>query len=310
MDEAVSEPGKISKGLPAKPRLTLRSKDADFFRTYVQTKGAVPALLELSAAGLKTDAQRAVRANAKALHKTLSAWTAGRRLDLVQMLIMRTFLVVVSTPDLNSAHRIFSVMNSRGLDLTPADIFKSQIIGDLGEGDAADVTATKWENAEEALGRDDFGDLFLHLRMIYAKERAKAELLKEFSKQVLEPHFLPGKAQVFVNEVLVPYADAYAQIRDHDYRSETGAERVNVWVPAPGADRQQRLAAVGTLGTPQSRAGPGVARQVLPSPRTPRRQHVHPSRVHHAPGPAIRGAVEGPGRRPGARLTLTPAHPR
>lgn len=229
LDEAVSEPGKISKGLPAKPRLTLRSKDADFFRTYVQTKGAVPALLELSAAGLKTDAQKAVRANAKALHKTLSAWTPRRRLDLVTMLVMRTFLVVVSTPDLNSAHRIFSVMNSRGLDLSPADIFKSQIIGDLGEGHAADAAAAKWENAEEALGRDDFGDLFLHLRMIYAKERAKAELLKEFPKQVLEPHFLPGKAQLFVNEVLVPYADAYAQIRDHNYAAETGAERVNVW---------------------------------------------------------------------------------
>ncbi|MCZ4103378.1 DUF262 domain-containing protein [Streptomyces sp. H39-C1] len=228
LDAAVAEPGKISKGLAAKPRLTLRSKDAEFFRSNVQTRGAIPALLDLSAAGLKTDAQKALRDNAKSLHKALSEWTAGRRLDLVQMLIMRTFLVVVSTPDLHSAHRIFSVMNSRGLDLSPADIFKSQIIGDLGEGHAADVAAAKWENAEEALGRDDFGDLFLHLRMIYAKERAKAELLKEFPKQVLE-HFLPGKAQAFVNEVLVPYADAYAQIRDHDYAAATGAERVNVW---------------------------------------------------------------------------------
>ncbi|MFF3754187.1 DUF262 domain-containing protein [Streptomyces sp. NPDC002018] len=229
LDAAVSEPGKISKGLSARPRLTLRPKDADFFRAYVQTKGAVLALPDLPAAGLKTDAQKAVRANAEALHKELSSWTAERRLALVQMLIVRTYLVVVSTPDLNSAHRIFSVMNSRGLDLSPADIFKSRIIGDLGEGDAADIAAAKWEDAEEALGRDDFADLFLHLRMIYAKERAKAELLKEFSKQVLEPHFLPGKAQHFVNDVLVPYADAYAQIRDHAYRAESGAERVNAW---------------------------------------------------------------------------------
>ncbi|MFI2345672.1 DUF262 domain-containing protein [Streptomyces sp. NPDC019443] len=229
LDAAVCEPGKISKGLPAKPRLTLRSKDADFFRNYVQTQGAVSALLELSAAGLKTDAQKAVRSNAEALHKELSSWTAHRRLELVRMLIMRTYLVVVSTPDLDSAHRIFSVMNARGLDLSPADIFKSLIIGDLGDSAAEDAAAAKWEDAEEALGRDDFADLFLHLRMIYAKERAKAELLKEFPKQVLNTRFLPGKAQLFVNDVLVPYADAYAQIRDHDYRAETGAERVNAW---------------------------------------------------------------------------------
>ena len=49
------------------------------------------------------------------------------------MLSDRTFLVVVSTPDLDSAHRIFSVMNARGLDLSPADIFKSQVIGDLAD---------------------------------------------------------------------------------------------------------------------------------------------------------------------------------
>ncbi|MFC4033910.1 DUF262 domain-containing protein [Streptomyces polygonati] len=229
LDAAVREPGKISKGLSAKPRLTLRPKDAEFFRDHVQTKGATLSLSGLSTGELKTDAQRAIRDNTNALAAELSGWTAERRLELVQMMIVRTFLVVVSTPDLSSAHRIFSVMNSRGLDLTPADIFKSQIIGDLGEGEAADTAAAKWEDAEQALGRDDFAELFLHLRMIYAKERAKAELLKEFPRQVLEPHFLPGKAQLFVDDVLVPYANAYVQMRDHRYDADTGADQVNAW---------------------------------------------------------------------------------
>lgn len=229
LDAAVCEPGKISKGLSAKPRLTLRSRDAQFFRNRVQTKGATLSLPDVPAAELRTDAQRAIRDNAVALSEELSGWTAARRLELVQMMIVRTFLVVVSTPDLSSAHRIFSVMNSRGLDLTPADIFKSQIIGDLGEGEDADTAAAKWEDAEQALGREDFADLFLHLRMIYAKERAKAELLKEFPRQVLQPHFLPGKAHLFVDDVLVPYADAYVQMRDHRYAAHAGADQVNAW---------------------------------------------------------------------------------
>ncbi|WP_037912146.1 DUF262 domain-containing protein [Actinacidiphila yeochonensis] len=229
LDAAVREPGKVSKGLAAKPRLTLRPKDAEFFRLRVQAEGATTALAELAAGELKTDAQKAIRGNAMALSEELSTWTAERRLDLVQMMIVRTFLVVVSTPDLNSAHRIFSVMNSRGLDLKPADIFKSQIIGDIGEGELADAAAAKWEDAEQALGRDDFGDLFLHLRTIYAKERAKAELLKEFPRQVLEPHFLPGKAAQFVDDLLVPYANAYVQMRDSRYEAESGADHVNTW---------------------------------------------------------------------------------
>jgi hypothetical protein len=79
-------------------------------------------LLALDAAFLKTDAQHSIKANAEALHTTLAGWTEDRLLSLVQMLGERTFLVVVSTPDLESAHRIFGVMNARGLDLSPADI--------------------------------------------------------------------------------------------------------------------------------------------------------------------------------------------
>jgi hypothetical protein len=90
------------------------------------------------------------------------------------------------------------------------------------------VCATKWEDAEEALGRDDFADLFLHIRMIYAKSRAQTQLLKEFPKQVLNS-FLPERADEFVNDVVVPYSEAYRQTRDLAYTAPTGAEAVNGW---------------------------------------------------------------------------------
>ncbi|MFF3686202.1 DUF262 domain-containing protein [Streptomyces sp. NPDC002187] len=227
LDKLVSEPGAKIRGLARRPRLKLRPRDAEFFEQYVQTKGAVPQLLTLVPEKLGTDAQKAVLRNARALHTALADWSEARWLDLLQMLVERTYLVVVSTPDLDSAHRIFSVMNSRGLDLSPTDIFKARIIGDLPEP-AAGQCATKWEDAEEDLGRDDFADLFLHLRMIYAKKRAEQELLKEFPEQVLS-RYLPGDGEVFVNEVLRPYADAYVQVRDAVYEAASGAEKVNTW---------------------------------------------------------------------------------
>lgn len=229
INQLIVQPQAIILGLAAEPRLKLHKRDAQFFSDRVQTMGAIPGLLDLDPATLKTDAQRAILANAKALHAMVVDWTEGQLLDLVQLLGGRTVMVVVSTPDLDSAHRIFSVMNARGRDLSPADIFKSHIIGDLnGDEVMADECAQRWEDAEEALGRDAFADLFLHIRMIFAKEKAQHGLLKEFPSQVLS-QFLPGNAKSFVTDVLAPYAEAYEQISDKSYVASHGAEKVNAW---------------------------------------------------------------------------------
>src|SRR4051812_40616610 len=227
LERLIVEPGNKIRKLEPKPRLTPRARDAGFFRERIQQSGATGSLTQVNKDHLKTDAQRAVRENGIALREKLQTWDEDRRLDLVGMLSERTFLVVVSTPDLDSAHRIFSVMNARGLDLSPADIFKSLIIGELPDGVSSEY-AQKWEDAEEALGRDDFADLFLHLRMIFSKERARRELLKEFPEQVLS-HF-KGKSATFIDEVLLPYAEAYEQLRDQTFTATVGAEKVNRWL--------------------------------------------------------------------------------
>ncbi|MFI2781556.1 DUF262 domain-containing protein [Streptomyces sp. ALB3] len=223
----ISEPGNTVLGLKAKPRLTLRPRDAGFFHQHIQTSGSIKTLLELNPHNLRTDAQRAVQANARALHTALSAWTDDQRLALCTLMGVQTFLVAVSTPDLDSAHRIFSVMNSRGLDLSPADIFKAQIIGEIDE-QVSETYARRWEDAEESLGREEFSDLFMHIRMIFSGERARQELLKEFQTQVLVD-YKGGRAKEFVDEVLVPYAEASAMIRDKTYAAGDGSPQVNAW---------------------------------------------------------------------------------
>lgn len=226
--EMLMEPGKKILGLAAKPRLTLRSRDSAFFRKWVQEPLSLDALLSMKPDVPKNDAQANIQRNTEALWTELKDWDEHRRFDLSRLLLNRTFLVSVSTPDLSSAHRIFSVMNSRGLDLSPADIFKADVIGQLPEPDA-DHYASKWEDAEEALGRQAFADLFLHIRMIYAKSRATRELLKEFPEQVLD-QYLPERAKEFVDEVVIPYADALQVIRQRNYTSASGADSVNQWL--------------------------------------------------------------------------------
>lgn len=53
------------------------------------------------------------------------------------------FLVIVSTTSRESAFRIFSVLNSRGLDLLPIDIIKADIIGKISKNDIYTKKGTK-----------------------------------------------------------------------------------------------------------------------------------------------------------------------
>jgi len=224
----ISEPGQILLGSEAKPRLEVRPRDRDFFRKYVQTDGNLAALLGLPDGVLANDSQVAVRDNAKLLHDSLRKWDPDRRLYLGQLLAQRTYLVVVSTPDLASAHRIFSVMNARGLDLSPADVLKSDVIGQIRDNWREDY-ARKWEDAEEDLGRAEFANLLLDIRMLASKRRAREELLKEFPRQVLS-RFSPAQMHSFVDDELVPLASAYCEIRDAAYAlQDPESAGINAW---------------------------------------------------------------------------------
>ena len=131
--ELMCERGNSLVGIPARPRVHLRSLDQDFFYQYIQ-KLDIDGLLSLDPQSMLTEAQRHIQANCR---------TLGKRFDITfgtdtkemkafcEFLLTRCFLVAVYTPDRDSAFRVFSVMNSRGLDLLPIDIIKSEIIGKL-----------------------------------------------------------------------------------------------------------------------------------------------------------------------------------
>lgn len=224
----VEEPEVVWDSRPAKPRLKLRDRDAKFFRENIQTDGAIAALMSLSDNHVKTDAQKSIRDNAEALHEALAEWTDDERKRLFVMMASRTFLVVVSTPDLNSAYRIFSVMNARGLPLTPPDIFKSQVVGAISESDRGNY-ADLWEDLEEELGRVEFGNLFLYLRTIVSQARAERGLLVEFPKQVLND-YLPTNGKAFIDNLLGPYSLADQRLINQDFDGGGLWDDVNAWL--------------------------------------------------------------------------------
>lgn len=219
------EAGNELEGLAPQARLTLRDRDQTFFAQYIQGL-KIDELRSLDLAQLDNDAQRNIARNAlhlRNLTKDTIRDTAHLK-RFASFLLTECFLVVISTPTQESAFRVFSTMNSRGLDLRPTDILKSEILGQIQEGER-DAYAKKWEDREADLGREEFNNLFGHIRTLYRPEKQRATLLEEFRKYVLTAEM---DAKDFVDKILVPHVDAYQVILEGSYKASTAdAERVN-----------------------------------------------------------------------------------
>lgn len=219
--EFIWQEGSALKGTQDEYRLTVRDRDRDFFREHIQSGGGIQALLNKERAGLSDSRLRMVE-NIEHMHNKLASTSEAERSELTSFVLQRCYLVVVTAEDRDSAYRIFSVMNTRGLDLSPTDILKAEAIGDLDEGLQSEYAA-KWEAIEEELGRDQFRELFAHIRMIHGKDKLRRTLQEGFREHVLSKKSGPA----FIDEVLAPYASVYKVVRDAAYESTDGADEIN-----------------------------------------------------------------------------------
>jgi len=217
----IFQKGNKFEGTDDRYRLKLRQRDEDFFRKYIQDGQGLDALLGLDTSQL-TDSQRNIQTNSRYFLEELRQTSEQRLEQFVHYLMTRCFLVVVSTPDLDSAYRIFSILNTRGLDLSLTDLLKSEIIGAIATSKQEKYTRI-WEDEEEDLGRETFQELFSHIRMISRKAKLRETALNEFRKYI-QPQKEPQK---FIDEVLKPYSDALEVIKTANYQSDKESDSIN-----------------------------------------------------------------------------------
>ena len=219
--------GKKSLGETNQYRLIAREEDADFFRNFIQEPGGM-AYLVTSTDKLE-DSRLRYRENAILLLEKAGALGTSDRNALWQFLANDCSLVIISTPNLEAAYRIFSVLNNRGLDLAPIDILKAAVLGAI-RTIAGDVKshnyAKQWSQIESDLGRDAFGELFGHIRTIYAKQKQRATLVKEFQEYVTEYN----KPIELIDNVLKPYAEVWDYITDASFEATHHAEIINEYL--------------------------------------------------------------------------------
>jgi uncharacterized protein with ParB-like and HNH nuclease domain len=201
-------------------RLTIRPRDNDFFKKYIQKEGGIEELKELDEP--LSDSCKNMRKNTLLFLSRMEKLTQEQRVFLARFMALQCYLIIVSTPDLNSAYRIFSVLNNRGLDLSLTDILKAEIIGELGARDEEKYTE-KWEDIEDSLGREVFEVLFAHIRMISAKKKLRSTVLQEF-REYVKPTDNP---RGFIDDTLLPMGEAFDEIKNASYESATGADEIN-----------------------------------------------------------------------------------
>lgn len=214
LDELILEPGNKLRGITAEPRLRLRDRDAEFFRSYVQ-EGDLEGLFDLREGDFETRAQYNISTNARQVFDELAKLDDDDRHRFASYLVNQVTLVIVTTDDLAGAHRIFDVMNMRGVPLTASDVFKAKVVAAMSPA-ARNVYAARWDDIMDPIGDDSqtLKEFFTDLHLIVSHKAVCTQLLEEFRADVLMPYVREQNVISFVDELLAPYAMAW-RILDH-----------------------------------------------------------------------------------------------
>ncbi|HEU4378419.1 MAG TPA: DUF262 domain-containing HNH endonuclease family protein [Hyphomicrobiaceae bacterium] len=193
-------------------RFMPRERDAAFFRTWVQERGATLLPLpgddgeeEVDASELSESQLNIIRNRDAIVERLRKLGPDGRR-RLIEF-HDRIRLVAITTDTVEEARNAYASTQTRGLRQSETDKLKAELIGDCPPAQRA-LLAGRWEECEAKLGRDEFTELFHHLIMIEAERRPQhaleADLFSVFD--------LPRKVASFIEDVLVPSTNAYHRI--------------------------------------------------------------------------------------------------
>ena len=308
LNDLILEPGDKLRGIKAEPRLTLRERDTDFFRMYVQ-EGDLEGLFDLRDNDIASHAQRNIAVNTRRTFDLLAAMDAKDRRRFASYLVNGVTLVIVTTDDLAGAHRIFDVMNMRGVPLTASDVFKAKTIAEISPA-ARNAYATRWDDIMDPLGDDShtLEEFFSDLHLIVSHKAVCTQLLEEFRKDVLKPYVKKQNVISFIDDLLAPYANAWlilnrptdANLPDDivamlvslaDYQT-TDWKPVAMWalvnsIRNLGSANAQVFSTPGNIGNERARRTPPITRH-RQTPRRSRRTRTRHRRRQPQPAKPTR----------------------
>ena len=145
------------------------------------------------------------------IHEYFSTKTQSDIEKFAKHLFNNVIVIYVASEELEDAFRLFTILNSRGVPLTNADILKSLNLGEVTEAESIKM-AEEWEELEGSMGNEDFNRLLSFIRTIYIKEKARENIVKEFEDKIYKakPPLLKKGKQTF--EAIFSYAEIYKKV--------------------------------------------------------------------------------------------------
>lgn len=203
----------ILQKIPERSRITykIRENIDDFIKTFILEEGGTVQEDELKQK-LKEEKNISVTHMANAILILRQELIKIENLpEFVAYIFDRALFIYVSTSNTEDAFRMFTILNDRGIPLTAADILKSQNIGSLKNEKNVQKYAQLWEDIEAKYG-DGFDRFLQFIRTILVKEKARANLLDEFTEKVYKPKKLNLGEDTF--KLVEEYSDIYEKVID------------------------------------------------------------------------------------------------
>lgn len=201
--------------IPERMRLVykIRDKVEAFINTYIKVNEGTNQKKELDEEGDVKNISISNMANGiLCIHEYFEKLEEKDISKFAKHLFNNVIVIYVASEELEDAFRLFTILNSRGIPLTNADILKSLNLGAVSNEKDATKFAEQWEELEGDLGNDDFNRLLSFIRTIYVKEKARENIVKEFEEKIYnqKPSLLRKGKETF--DTVFDYGEIYKQI--------------------------------------------------------------------------------------------------
>ncbi|WP_432712225.1 DUF262 domain-containing protein [Pedobacter sp.] len=190
----------------------IRDKVETFIQKHIKQTGGTQLTSELQIeAEIKNLSISNMASGVLAIHEYFSDKAQADIEKFAKHLFNNVIVIYVASEELEDAFRLFTILNSRGVPLTNADILKSLNLGEVSEIDSIKM-AERWEELESSMGNEDFNRLLSFIRTIYVKEKARENIVKEFEEKIYKakPALLKKGKETF--EAIFSYADIYKKV--------------------------------------------------------------------------------------------------
>lgn len=169
-------------GIPE--RVRLEAKEKNFLKVYVQENQSTKKVMNNTKIVGDNEAQKNIINAIQIFYKNIQTMKQGEIQSLISYISQKCIFIHVITENFDDAYRLFTIINDRGLQLRRIDILKTSNLDPsvIPDENIRKEYARKWEDMEDDLGSDEFEKLIYFIRNINIREKAKEDILKEYSK--------------------------------------------------------------------------------------------------------------------------------